>query len=143
MTGAGLSGATGGFFIRLSKDISAVEDARRAVMAYLEDYWLDPVVANRVEVILEELVSNVARHARDASHVTIAADFSAGVVAMQIEDDGAAFNPLEKADPPPFTDIASAKLGGQGIPLIKRLSRSVRYDRIDDINRISVVVAAA
>jgi hypothetical protein len=47
-----------------------------------------------------------------------------------------------KNAPAAFTDVASATLGGQGIPMIKRLSRSVSYDRVNEVNRISVVIAA-
>lgn len=131
-----------GFFIRLNNDISAVEEVRQALLAYFEDFRLEPMLVNRVEVILEELVSNVARHAAAANYVSVAAEIEDDALTILIEDDGAAFNPLEKNAPAAFTDVASATLGGQGIPLIKRLSRSVSYDRVDGANRISVVIAA-
>ena len=131
MANAGASKGPDRFFIKLGNDISAVEEVRQALLAYLENFRLEPMVVNRVEVILEELVSNVARHADAASYVSVGAAYADGAIAIRIEDDGAA-----------FTDVESATLGGQGIPLIKRLSRSVRYDRVDDANRISVVIAA-
>ncbi|MGD9472237.1 MAG: ATP-binding protein [Novosphingobium sp.] len=142
MANAGASKGPDRFFIKLGNDISAVEEVRQALLAYLENFRLEPMVVNRVEVILEELVSNVARHADAASYVSVGAEYADGAIAIRIEDDGAAFNPLEKRAPAAFTDVESATLGGQGIPLIKRLSRSVRYDRVDEANRISVVIAA-
>ena len=48
--------------------------ARQAVLAYLEPYGLGERVANRVEVILEELVSNVVRHSVGATQVAVSAD---------------------------------------------------------------------
>jgi len=136
------TGEERGFSIRLGNDISAVEEGRRALSAYLENFPLDPVVVNRIEVILEELVSNVARHAKCASYIAISADYTDSEIALLVEDDGDPYNPLERTAPAPYTDVASATLGGQGIPLINSLSRFVHYDRIGEANRVGVIVSA-
>jgi hypothetical protein len=45
-------------------------------------------------------------------------------------------------EPPSYTSLAEAPLGGLGIPLVRRLTSSARYDRIgsgtEARNRISV-----
>jgi serine/threonine-protein kinase RsbW len=85
---------------------------------------------NRVEVVLEELVSNLARHGKDVNVVTVAAGYRSGVVDLIVEDDGAAFDPFAHPEPEPFTNLADAPLGGLGIPLVRRLTSSARYDRV-------------
>lgn len=122
--------------------MSAVEDGRRALLAYLAAFDIDALATNRVEVILEELVSNVVRHATGADSLLIEAQCSDGTIWLAIEDNGGAFNPLDVPEPAPFATIEHATLGRQGIPLIKRLSKSVRYERIGSSNRISAAIAA-
>ena len=131
-----------GLSVTLPRDVSAVEDGRRAVLEFLEPLMLDDEVINHLEVVLEELVSNVVRHADEATHVQLSAYQCDDGICLCVEDDGAAFNPLQREPHEPFGKLEDAKLGGLGIPLIKRLSRSVEYDRIGSANRIKVVIDA-
>lgn len=112
------------------------------MLDYLRPLSLDEKVINRVEVVLEELLSNVARHADEATYLQVTTHFRDDELTLWIEDDGAAFNPLAAKDPAPFDKLEDAKLGGLGIPLIKRLSRLVEYDRVGGANRMHVVIAA-
>ena len=129
-------------WLKLPKDVSAVDDARRALLEYLAPLGLDAKVINRLEVVLEELVTNVVRHADEATHLRISAYPCPEGVCLGVEDDGAAFNPLESDAHKAFDTLENAQLGGLGIPLIKRLSRSLEYDRIGLTNRIKAVIAA-
>lgn len=122
--------------------MSAVEDGRLALLAYLERFSVDDIALNRIEVILEELVSNVVRHGKSADTLQIEAEITGQAIRLIIEDNGPAFNPLDAREPAAFTELEQATLGRQGIPLIKRLSKSVHYHRIGAINRITAVVAA-
>lgn len=128
----------GGFLLTLSVEISAVEEGRQALLTYLAPFSLDERIVNRVEVVLEELVSNVVRHSRIADKITIAAKCADGGLRLTLEDNGEAFNPLEQSEPASFTSLDEAQIGGQGILLIKRLSKSVTYQRAVSHNRISV-----
>ena len=127
---------------RLANGPAAVEQSRLAVLTYLEPLGIFARTLNRVEVVLEELVSNLVRHGKDVNLVTVAAGYRGGVVDLVIEDDGDAFDPFAVAEPKPMTTLADAPLGGLGIPLVRRLSASARYDRVgsgsDARNRVSV-----
>jgi len=127
---------------RLANGPAAVEQSRLAVLNYLEPLGIFGRTMNRVEVVLEELVSNLVRHGKDVNLVTVAAGYRGGVVDLVIEDDGDAFDPFAVAEPKPLTKLAEAPLGGLGIPLVRRLSASARYDRVgsgaDARNRVSV-----
>ena len=127
---------------RLANGPAAIQQSRLAAVRFLEPFGIFARTMNRVEVVLEELVSNIMRHGKDVNVVTVAAGYRGGVVDLIVEDDGAAFDPLAHPEPDPFTNLADASLGGLGIPLVRRLTSSARYDRVgsgsETRNRISV-----
>jgi serine/threonine-protein kinase RsbW len=130
---------------RLANSPAAIQQSRAAVVKFLEPFGIFARTVNRVEVILEELVSNLVRHAEGVTTITVAAGYRGGVVDLVIEDDGAAFDPFTVPEPDRFTTLADAPLGGLGIPLVRKLSASSRYERVgsgpDARNRVSVRIA--
>ena len=98
--------------------IAAVEDCRAAVIDYLQPYGLDARLLNRIEVILEELVSNVVRHNVGATTLRVTADCRDGAVHLAIADDGTAFDPLQAPEAPPFTTLDEAKRGEKLLELL-------------------------
>lgn len=128
------------FFLDLPVAMESLETGRLALLSYLAPFALEARLINRVEVVLEELVSNVVRHAKEADNLAIEAERTGSAVLLAVEDDGPAFNPLTVPEPPPFDALEDAMLGGQGIPLIRRLSQSVRYERRDGHNRIVALI---
>ena len=142
MTGQAPVQRAAGLVVQLQSRLSAIDDGRLALLGYLAPFSLDDRLINRLEVVLEELLSNVVRHSSGASKLTMEAEYRDGAVNLAIEDDGPAFDPLEVTAPARFTTLEEAKVGGLGIPLIRRLTESVRYDRVGACNRISAVIAA-
>lgn len=130
------------FALTLPVRQSSIEEGRCALLGYVEPFDLDSRTVNRIEVILEELLSNVVRHAEKADRIELSATFSDSLLSICVTDNGDEFDPLAAQDPDPFSALEDAKLGGLGIPLIKRLSQSCGYDRSNDLNRIKVVIAA-
>jgi anti-sigma regulatory factor (Ser/Thr protein kinase) len=118
----------------------AVEAGRQALLAYLAPFSLGPAQLNRIEVVLEELISNVVRHGEFATGLSLSGACANGTVTIVVEDDGIAFNPLGQAEPARFATLAQAGLGGLGIPLIKRLADRVDYARVGARNRTTVVI---
>lgn len=137
MVGTGASGG-GTFAADLPSTIGSVEAARIALNDYLAPFGIGAAVRNRIEVILEELVSNVARHAKAAGTLRIEAGVRSNAVLLCVIDDGEAFNPLEQDDPAAFDRLENATLGGLGIPLLKRLTKTARYERSGGCNRVQV-----
>ena len=93
---------------------------------------LDPKLQNRLEVLFEELVVNIIRHgftrgSKQSIHVRIAKDSDA--IRLMFEDDGAPFNLLEVEAPAPFQDIETARIGGLGIPLARKMASTLRYEQ--------------
>jgi len=127
---------------RLANGPAAIQQSRLAVVRFPEPFGIFARTMNRVEVVLEELVSNLMRHGKDVKVVTVAAGYRSGMVDLIVEDDGAAFDPFAHPEPEPFTTLEDAQLGGLGIPLVRRLTSSARYDRVgsggEARNRVSV-----
>jgi anti-sigma regulatory factor (Ser/Thr protein kinase) len=116
----------------LNNRMSAVEDGRLPLLRYFEPQGLSARVVNRLEVIFEEMISNIVRHGFEAhsdQSIVVMAKYAPGAIELSFEDDGAPFDPLEIAEPEPFSSLETARLGGLGVPLVRRLVSSVRYER--------------
>jgi len=123
----------GDLVLILNNTIAAIEDARQRIERQLEPLELSPRVVNRLEVILEELVSNVVRHGfdpRSDQSIRLVVGVRPEAVDLTIEDDGRPFDPTAAAQPSPLESLETAKLGGLGIPLVRKLSASLRYEPI-------------
>ena len=132
--GAGLRSSEpidGGVSIVLNNTLDAVEDGRLALLGFFEGLGLEPQPIHRLEVIFEELVTNIVRHGfkpgSDQS-IHIRATAAPGLVELTVEDDGAPFDPLWAPTPEPYTTLETARIGGRGILLITSLSSSIRYE---------------
>jgi serine/threonine-protein kinase RsbW len=59
-------------------------------------------------------------------------------VVLNIEDNGIPFNPLEKIDPDFPENVESAKIGGLGILIIRKLMDNVSYERKQGRNKLTM-----
>jgi anti-sigma regulatory factor (Ser/Thr protein kinase) len=95
-----------------------------------------------LQLCLEEAVSNVIRHgglsAEERIAVTLRVEGDALLVG--IRDHGVAFDPLSVAAPAAPASLADAVIGGHGIALMRRFCRSAAYHRIEDENRLDLVI---
>jgi anti-sigma regulatory factor (Ser/Thr protein kinase) len=137
--------------LALPNTLDAIQDALPALERFIAAHSLSPAVSNRVQVIFEELVSNAIRHGfAPGSSQSIRARLRASDdrVEMTFEDDGSPFNPFDQAAPPPFGPLENARVGGLGIPLVRKMSASTRYERpeptrgpFNPSNRVIVTIA--
>lgn len=85
-----------------------------------------------LNLALDELFTNIISYgfADQAEHfirVHISADHDALTVVL--EDDGIAFNPVDRIPPAAPCTLDECKVGGLGIHLVKNLMDEVRYER--------------
>jgi len=144
--------------LSLNNTTAAIEDARLQIGRFLEPNGLDERVINRLEVVLEELIFNTVRHGftpGSGQSILLTVEAGQGAVVLTFEDDGAPFNPLDVPAPAPFTTIDTAKVGGLGIALVRKMASSLEHQRLapgqarrtvagrmfDPCNRLTVSVA--
>jgi serine/threonine-protein kinase RsbW len=125
--------ADGRLRLILNNSPQALEDGRLAITRHLAPRGFDARALNRLEVIFEELVSNIIRHGFSVNSdqsicVTVAEE--PGAILLTFEDDGTPFDPLEIAEPRAFTTLETAKIGGLGIALVRKLSAQLSYERL-------------
>jgi anti-sigma regulatory factor (Ser/Thr protein kinase) len=60
------------------------------------------------------------------------------VLTLIIEDEGIAFNPLEKKDPEIPDDLIDVRIGGLGIHIVRKLMDDIRYERMHGKNKLTL-----
>lgn len=102
-----------------------------AADAFAETHGLDAKAAMSLNLILEELVVNVAHHGAGptGAMVTVRVVRDGDTVRGEIRDTGVAFDPLARAPVNVSADIDEREIGGLGIHLVRTLARSIAYKR--------------
>ena len=101
-----------------------------------------PEDLNSFHLALEEAVTNVIHHGYvdGQAHeftVTLAAD-PAGRVTAVVSDDAPAFDPVARPPVDTSRPLEERPIGGLGVHLIKNLMDSVRYERRDGRNILTL-----
>lgn len=108
---------------------------------------LTPADIDKLDLILEELLVNIARYAyagTETGDIELAYAFQDPArLLVQISDTGHAFDPLS-SDPPDFSrGLGERPLGGMGIFLVKSIAESITYRREGGRNTVSFLFAGA
>ena len=129
----------------LGNHLAELERARRAVLEFVAPESLPARTVYRIELVLEEILTNIMRHSlRNAPTAEIALTVTSGSdgVTLTFEDPGPPFNPLEHAEPAAPASIDDARVGGWGISLVRGFADGLHYDRIEGRNALKVRIAA-
>jgi serine/threonine-protein kinase RsbW len=99
---------------------------------------LSPLEALNLQLILEEILVNVVSHGQPApgASIEIALGLGAEELELEIQDSGAAFNPLTAPAPEITASLEDRPIGGLGVHLVKRLSDRLEYQRLGGRNRL-------
>ena len=91
----------------------------------------------RLAVVIEELLSNAARHAAgaDGIRVTVTLTGEADGIVVQVDDDGAAFDPRERRA---FAGPDLQTGGGVGLELVRAWCDPMVYRREGQNNRLEL-----
>lgn len=90
--------------------------------------------ALRLQLAAEEALLNIIAHgyadADGEPYVQVDFWLSEGEVTLELEDAGAAFNPLQPPSvPSPEAALAERKAGGWGLVMLRRFTDAVSYER--------------
>ena len=123
--------ADGKLFLVLNNSLAAVEEGRQEILRFIGP--ADCMAVNRLEIIFEELVTNIIRHgfekmSTQCIHVLVERGESA--IRLTFEDDGVPYDLLAAAAPQGGRTVETVQIGGLGIPLIKKMSASLAYEAL-------------
>ena len=96
-----------------------------------------------VRLVLDEAVINVMVHGYDDPHehdINVSLSLASGVLAIHIDDDGIAYNPLDAPVPRFDLPIEQRRIGGLGVHIMKTLAKSVEYRRQDGRNNLDIQI---
>lgn len=126
----------------LRSDPRELEHVLPDLAAFLALHRVEDSVTYVVELAVEELLLNVMKHGYHGDTgrtVEMRIDLSgANDATVEVEDDGEPFD-LRMEPEPDFHDmLLGTRVGGLGVHLVRSLSASVDYQRVDNRNRVRV-----
>lgn len=127
--------------LRLAADLAEVARLNRWFDALVREAGLAPEIAGDLKLCLDEAVANVVGYGFPDGRVP---EIEVGVTlhdaggAIEIVDNGIAFDPLSMPQAPPLSGFDDDRIGGFGITLIRSTASRVAYDRRDGRNRLRI-----
>lgn len=110
-----------------------LENFRAYVVEKAEKWRIDQNTLFKIELVLEELLTNVIHYAYledDNGEVEIRCSFEANTrFHLAIHDWGKPFNPLAREDPDLSRGVHDREIGGLGIHLVRQMADQVTYRR--------------
>jgi anti-sigma regulatory factor (Ser/Thr protein kinase) len=121
--------------------VTGVRDAVDALEAWSDRERLSDAARRRMLTALDEILSNVVRHAvRDETAIIeMVLSRDGNLVQVEVVDSAGPFNPLLVPPPDTTSPLESREPGGLGIALVRALTDEVRYERREDRNRLTMM----
>lgn len=104
---------------------------------------VDRATWHRVQLVLEELLSNVVRHAFDDDGpraIDVSLRRVDGAIELVVRDDGVAFDPLAAPAVDVTAPLEQRRPGGLGIHLVRETAQALCYTRTDGRNELRVTL---
>jgi serine/threonine-protein kinase RsbW len=125
--------------LTLPARVESVRVFHQFVRGGAEAAGLEAADMDKLDLVLEEILVNIARYAYEAGsgEVDVAYSTQAGSLLVEVTDRGRSFNPLEAAPPDLALGLADRPVGGLGVLLVKQIVGSLSYRREDGQNTLS------
>ena len=119
---------------------AGIGQAADALCAWCERQGLAVAARDRLLTVLDEVLSNIARHGLggQAGSIEIQVACRGGVLEARVLDEAGPFNPLLMPAPDTTRSLDERAPGGLGIALVRALSDDVRYERAGDRNQLTM-----
>jgi len=117
---------------KITNELHSLESLMNATTNFLEDHDVDGQTVYRVNLALEEMITNIIKYGYDdyESHdIDVSLEILADEVIAVIEDDGHEFDPLTQEKSADAGTLEEQEPGGLGIHLIKQLVGNMSYKR--------------
>jgi anti-sigma regulatory factor (Ser/Thr protein kinase) len=121
----------------------AISALTQRVAALLAQSGVDTRAAYHAELVLDELLSNVAAHGGTEGPVRVSLTISPDRVMAEVVDGGIAFDPRVARNFDVTANIEERPVGGLGLLLVQRMTESLDYERMGERNRTRFSVRRA
>ena len=111
--------------------------------SFAEGHGVPPQTVMRLELALDEVLTNVVSYAFPAdagdAEINVGMYIGDSRIRICVEDNGPAFDPLTEA-PEPDVELSAEdrQVGGLGVLLAKTFVETLRYERVDGRNRLTL-----
>ena len=125
----------------LSNDTKEVPRLNAFVEEVCQIVGFDEIVSTKINVAVEEAVVNVMKYAYPSGHhgdVTIETASNGDRLKFTIIDSGKPFDPTVQAEIDTTLPAKERKIGGLGIHIMRQNMDSMNYERIDNLNVLTL-----
>lgn len=139
---------SGGTTLEFAPSGSADPDKVRKIVAHTVAElaachgWTERV-AYKVQLVLDELTSNIILHGRSRGltpHIEVRIASEEDAVRIDVTDDGIAFDPHTEASVPVYERGRPVTIGGLGVHLVKQMTRVMAYRHEGGRNHLMLVI---
>ena len=130
------------YSFELKSDLSELETLFKHLNKFGQSTGLSEACVTDINICLDELFTNIVSYGfgDDLEHIIrFTMNLDEHVLTLKIEDDGIAFNPLEKKDPEIPDDLIDVRIGGLGIHIVRKLMDDIYYERKDGSNKLTLI----
>lgn len=128
--------------VTLLNKLSESERLSKIIEELAEENNLSPKFVFEINVALDEILTNIVSYAYNdkAEHkILVRLFFPEDGLKIQIEEDGIAFNPLERAEPDITKSVMERPIGGLGIHMVRKLINELSYKRENNKNILTLI----
>ncbi|MBI9075360.1 MAG: ATP-binding protein [Desulfatibacillum sp.] len=131
------------FTYRIKNDLNELTKVSQAANVFLEPLNLDPKIVYAVDLILEEMLTNVITYGyKDHGNheIDIVISLDEDEISVVLEDDGAPFNPLSLPWASHSADADELIEEGLGIHFVRNMMNAMQYRRENEKNILEVCI---
>jgi serine/threonine-protein kinase RsbW len=126
---------------KIPNRMEALADVGRKVLDWLAELPLSTRAKYSAALAIEEMTTNIIKYGYDdlAEHtIRIQVVLDNSHLKLVFEDDGHPFDPTQRPAPDIENIIESRKSGGLGIELVRRMCEKMVYERVKNLNRLTL-----
>lgn len=125
---------------QLNNDLSELNTLQRRLQALQSVWLLAPKTVAEINLVLEEIITNIIEHGDRAKKypITITLSKEGRELTMVVSDEGPSFDPTVCASPDTSLPLQQRKCGGLGIHLVRTFCHCCSYSRTNDSNILTM-----
>jgi anti-sigma regulatory factor (Ser/Thr protein kinase) len=126
---------------KITNELHSLESLMNGTTNFLEDHGVDGQTVYRVNLALEEMITNIIKYGYDdydSHEIDVCLEIFPQEIVAMIEDDGHEFDPLTQEKSVKAATVEEQEPGGLGIHLIKQLVGHMSYKRNGEKNVLEI-----